>query len=67
MAMLQRDYTIEAIKRLDALIEYAVMHTRLRRRRQGARRSVVSECVSNEMCLLKVSAESGWDKFRFGM
>ena len=26
MAMLQRDDTIEAIKRLDALLEYAVMH-----------------------------------------
>ena len=26
MAMLQRDETIEEIKRLDALLEYAVMH-----------------------------------------
>ena len=26
MAMLQRNDTIEAIKRLDALLEYAVMH-----------------------------------------
>ena len=26
MAMTQRDDTIEAIKRLDALLEYAVMH-----------------------------------------
>ena len=26
MAMPQRDGTIEAIKRLDALLEYAVMH-----------------------------------------
>ena len=26
MAMPQRDDTIEAIKRLDALLEYAVMH-----------------------------------------
>ena len=26
MAMPQRDSTIEAIKRLDALLEYAVMH-----------------------------------------
>ena len=26
MAMPQRDYTIEAIKRLDALLEHAVMH-----------------------------------------
>ena len=26
MAMPQRDYTIEAIKRLDLLLEYAVMH-----------------------------------------
>ena len=26
MAMPQRDKTIEAIKRLDALLEYAVMH-----------------------------------------
>ena len=26
MAMPQRDVTIEAIKRLDALLEYAVMH-----------------------------------------
>ena len=26
MAMSQRDDTIEAIKRLDALLEYAVMH-----------------------------------------
>ena len=26
MAMPQRDNTIEAIKRLDALLEYAVMH-----------------------------------------
>lgn len=26
MAMPQRDETIEAIKRLDALLEYAVMH-----------------------------------------
>jgi hypothetical protein len=27
MAMPQRDNTIEAIKRLDALFEYAVMHS----------------------------------------
>ena len=26
MAMLQKDETIEEIKRLDALLEYAVMH-----------------------------------------
>ena len=43
MAMPQRDDTIEAIKRLDALLEYAVMHIRLRRRRQVARRSVATE------------------------
>lgn len=43
MAMPQRDETIEAIKRLDALLEYAVMHIRLRRRRQVARRSVATE------------------------
>ena len=40
--MPQRDDTIEAIKRLDALLEYAVMHIRLRRRRQVARRSVAT-------------------------
>ena len=54
MAMPQRDDTIEAIKRLEppsrvryggpgALLEYAVMHIRLRRRRQVARRSVATE------------------------
>ena len=43
MAMPQRDDTIEAIKRLDALLEHAVMHIRLRRRRQVARRSVATE------------------------
>ena len=43
MAMPQRDETIEEIKRLDALLEYAVMHIRLRRRRQVARRSVATE------------------------
>ena len=36
MAMPQRDETIEEIKRLDALLEYAVMHIRLRRSRQVA-------------------------------
>lgn len=40
---LRRTGTIEAIKRLDALLEYAVMHIRLRRRRQVARRSVATE------------------------
>ncbi len=34
---------VEEIKRLDALLEYAVMHIRLRRRRQVARRSVATE------------------------
>ena len=43
MAMPQRYDPIEAIKRLDALLEYAVMHIRLRRRRQVARRSVATE------------------------
>ena len=43
MAMPQRDDTIKEIKRLDALLEYAVMHIRLRRRRQVARRSVATE------------------------
>ena len=43
MAMPQRDDTIEEIKRLDALLEYAVMHIRLRPRRQVARRSVATE------------------------
>ena len=42
MAMPQRDETIEEIKRLDALLEYAVVHIRLRRRRQVARRSVAT-------------------------
>ena len=41
--MPQRDDKIEEIKRLDALLEYAVMHIRLRRRRQVARRSVATE------------------------
>ena len=40
---LRRTGTIEAIKRLDALLEHAVMHIRLRRRRQVARRSVATE------------------------
>ena len=39
MAMPQRDDTIEAIKRLDALLEYAVMHDdeaeRIREERTG--------------------------------
>ena len=39
MAMPQRDDTIEAIKRLDALLEYAVMHgdetERIREERTG--------------------------------
>ena len=43
MAMPQRDNVIEEIKRLDALLEYAVQHIRLRRRRQVARRSVATE------------------------
>ena len=54
MAMPQRGNSIEAIKRLEtpsrvryggpgALLEYAVMHIRLRRRRQVARRSVATE------------------------
>ena len=43
MAMLQRDNVIEEIKRLDLLLEYAVQHIRLRRRRQVARRSVATE------------------------
>ena len=41
--MPQRDNVIEEIKRLDALLEYAVEHIRLRRRRQVARRSVATE------------------------
>jgi len=41
--MPQRDETIEEIKRLDALLEYAVMHIRLLRRRQVARRSIATE------------------------
>ena len=43
MALPQRDNVIEEIKRLDALLEYAVQHIRLRRRRQVARRSVATE------------------------
>ena len=43
MAMPRRDGTIEEIKRLDASLEYAVMHIRLRRRCQVARRSVATE------------------------
>ena len=43
MTIPQRDETIEKIKRLDTLLEYAVMHSRLRRRRQVARRSVATE------------------------
>ena len=43
MAMPQRDETIEKIKRLDALLQYAAMHIRLRRRCQVARRSVATE------------------------
>ena len=43
MAMPQRDNVIEEIKRLDLLLEYAVMHIRLRRRRQVARRSEATE------------------------
>ena len=43
MAMPQRGNVIEEIKRLDLLLEYAVMHIRLRRRRQVARRSVATE------------------------
>ena len=43
MAMPKRDDTIEEIKRLDALLEYAVVHIRLRRRRQVARRIVATE------------------------
>ena len=39
MAMPQRDYSIETIKRLDALLEYAVMHgdeaERIREERTG--------------------------------
>ena len=44
--MPQRDNVIEEIKRLDALLEYAVQHIRLRRRRQVARRSVATESRS---------------------
>jgi len=43
MVMPQRCETIEEIKRLDALLEYAVMHIRLLRRHQFARRSVATE------------------------
>jgi len=43
MAMPQRDNVIEEIKRLNLLLEYAVQHIRLRRRRQVARRSVATE------------------------
>ena len=43
MAIPQRVETIEKIKRLDTLLEYAAMHIRLRRRRQVARRSVATE------------------------
>ena len=43
MAMPQRDNVIEEIRRLDLLLEYAVLHIRLRRRRQVARRSVATE------------------------
>ena len=43
MAMPQRDETIEKTKRLDALLQYAAMHIRLRRRCQVARRSVATE------------------------
>ena len=43
MAMPQRDNVIEEIKRLDLLLEYAVQHIRLRRRRQVARRSAATE------------------------
>ena len=43
MAMPQGDDTIKEIKRLDALLEYAVVHIRLRRRCQVARRSVATE------------------------
>ena len=46
MAMPQRDETIEEIKRLGAPLEYAVMHIRLRRRRQVARRSIATEPLS---------------------
>ena len=41
--MPQGDETIEEIHWLDVLLEYAVMHIRLRRRRQVARRSVATE------------------------
>ena len=53
MAMPQRDDTIEAIKRLDALLEYAVMHgdeaeaerirEELRRLKEGARSEDANE------------------------
>ncbi len=45
MAMSQRDDTIEAIKRLDALLEYA---TSPRRRRQSTVGSI-SETIDNEV------------------
>ena len=43
MAMPQRDETIEEIKRLGALLGYTVIHIRLCRRRQVARKSVATE------------------------
>ena len=46
MAMPQRDDKIDEIKRMGALLRYAVMHIRLRRRRQVARRSVATEPLS---------------------
>ena len=49
MSIPQRVETIEKIKRLDTLLEYATMHIRLRRRRQAARRSVATEPRSVRM------------------
>ena len=43
IAIPQRDDKIKEIKRLDALLEYAVMHIRLRRRHQTTQRSVAAE------------------------
>ena len=42
MAMIQRDETVEEIKRLDALLEYAVMH-----RNEATRRATASlrKCI----------------------
>ena len=68
MAMLQRDDTIEAFKRLDALLEYAVMHNdeddaeRLREELRKGRICVFHPCVLR----LETTRTTGKNNFERG-